>query len=166
MQRAGIDRIIFSQERLPKRGERAPLLLKARDPVEGSYSVPQLIQEASNLLGIGVPFLNAIGAEIVGQYVAAVLDCFKGKVDAVQLAIGKMAGMHHVAVQAMVNMQGNAMATIDRMDERRHSEAMGLQDVLRASIQSSGAAVVDYGAPVGRSVDQVSSVWIGPDATV
>lgn len=160
----GLDRmvsdclIIFSQERLPKRGERAPLLLKAREPVKGSYSVPQLMQEASDLLGIGVPILNAIGAEIVGHYVSAVLDYFKGKDTAVELAIGKMAEMHRVALQAMVNMQGNAMTTIDRMDERRHTETMGLQDLLRSAIQSSGAAAVDYVAPVGRSVDQASFI--------
>jgi len=61
----GLDRmvsdclIILSQERLPKRGERAPLLLKAREPEAGSYNVPQLLQEASDLLGMGVPILAA-----------------------------------------------------------------------------------------------------------
>jgi hypothetical protein len=79
----GLDRmvsdclVIFALERLPKRGERAPLLLKAKEPEAGSYSVPQLLQEASELLGIGVPILSAIGPEIVGYYVSAVLDHFR-----------------------------------------------------------------------------------------
>lgn len=160
----GLDRmvsdclIIVSQERLPKRGERAPLLLKAREPEAGSVTVAQLLQEASELLGIGVPILSAIGPEIVGYYVSAVLDHFKGKDDAVELAIARMAEMHRLALEAMVSVQRDTMQTIDRMDERRHEEAMGLQDLLRSSIRSSGAAAVDYVAPVGRSVDTATFV--------
>lgn len=158
----GLDRmvsdclIIFSQERLPKRSERAPLLLKARELEAGSVTVPQLLQEASTLLGFGIPILSAIGPEIVGHYVSAVLDYFKGKDSAVELAIGKMAEMHRVALSAMAVTQRDAIQTINQMDQRRHEEAMGLQGILRASIASSGAAAVDYVAPVGRSVDNVT----------
>lgn len=158
----GLDRmvsdclIVLSQERLPKRGERAPLLLKAREPVAGSVGVPQILQEASELLGIGVPILSAIGPEIVAHYVSAVLDHFKGNDKSVDLAISKMAKMHQVALSAMVRVQEDALQTIDRMDERRHVESMGMQKLLRASIMGSGAAAVDYVAPVGRSVDRAS----------
>jgi hypothetical protein len=160
----GLDRmvsdclIVLSQSRLPKRGERAPLLLKAREPESGSVNVPQLLQEASDLLGIGVPILSAIGPEIVGYYVSAVLDHFKGKDAAVELAITKMAEMHQVALSAMVAVQRDAMQTVDQMDERRHQEVMGMQSILRASIMGSGAAAVDYVAPVGLSVDTATFV--------
>ena len=160
----GLDRmvsdclIILSQDRLPKRGERAPMLLKAREPEAGSVTVPQIIQEASELLGIGVPILSAIGPEIVSHYVSAVLDYFKGNDSSVDLAITKMAEMHRVALEAMVRMQDSSMQTINQMDERRHLEAMGLQSLLRASIMGSGAAAVDYVAPIGRSVDTASFV--------
>ncbi len=160
----GLDRmvsdclIVLSQDRLPKRGERAPLLLKAREPKAGSVNVPQLLQEASDILGIGVPILSTIGPEIVGHYVRAVLDHFTGKDSSVELAIIKMAEMHRVALEAMVHVQGDAMNTVDRMDQRRHDEAMGMQDLLRASIRGSGSAAVDYVAPIGRSVDKATFV--------
>lgn len=154
----GLDRmvsdclIIFSQQRLPKRGERAPLLLKAREPEPGSYNVPQLVQEASGLLGIGIPIIAAIGPEIVGYYVTAVLDRFKGKDSAMEQAIGAMASMHREAITGQVQANKDALKNADRADARRHEEAMGLQDILRASIFGSGSAAVDYVAPIGPSV--------------
>lgn len=163
----GLDRmvsdclIVLSQERLPKRGERAPLLLKAKAPVEGSVGVPQILQEASELLGIGVPILQAIGPEVVSHYVSAVLDYFKGDEKSVDLAIKKMAEMHQVALTAMVRMQEANLLTIGRIDERRHAEIMGMQDLLRATIMGSGGAAVDYVAPIGRSVDTASFVANG-----
>ena len=160
----GLDRmvsdclIIMSQERLPKRGERAPLLLKAREPQAGSVTVPSILQEASELLGIGIPILSAIGPEIVAHYISAVLDHFKGKDGDVELAIRQMAEMHRIALEAIVRVQGEAMLTVNQMDERRHIEHMGMQDILRASIAGSGKAAVDYVAPIGRSVDSATFV--------
>lgn len=148
--------IVLSQERLPKRGERAPLLLKAREPIAGSVGLPQILQEASEILGIGIPILSAIGPDIVSHYVKAVLDHFKGDSGSVDVAIAKMAEMHQVALSAMVRVQESAMHTVDRVDQRRHEESMGMQDLLRITIFGSGSAAVDYVTPVGRSVDRVS----------
>lgn len=155
----GLDRmvsdclIIASQQRLPKRGERSPLLLKAREGVQGSYGAPQLLQEASQLLGVGVPILSAIGPEIVGYYVQAVLDHFKGNDKSVDLAISKMAEMHQVALQAMSKMHEDSMNTLNEFDKRRHIEAMGMQDLFRRGILSNGPAAESYVAPIGESVD-------------
>ncbi|MEC9068180.1 MAG: hypothetical protein VX569_12970 [Pseudomonadota bacterium] len=155
----GLDRmvsdclIIASQQRLPKKGERSPLLLKAREGVQGSYGAPQLLQEASQLLGVGVPILSAIGPGIVGYYVQAVLDHFKGNDQSVDLAISKMAEMHQVALQAMSKMHENSMDTLNEFDKRRHIEAMGMQDLFRRGILSNGPAAENFVAPIGESVD-------------
>lgn len=162
----GLDRlvsdclIIFSQQRLPKRGERAPILLKAKEPEAGSVTVAQVVQEASGLLAFGVPILSAIGPEIVNHYVKAVLDWFKGDRDAVELAIEQMAEMHKEALNALAAANNRALETVDEINKQRHDEAMGLQDLLRLAIRSSGSAAVDYVAPVGRerSVDTASFV--------
>lgn len=160
----GLDRmvsdclIILSLQRLPKRRERAPMLLKAREPQAGSVTVPQLVQEVSEMLGFGVPILQIIGPEIIGHYVSAVLEHFKGRASEVELAISKMAEMHRDALEAMAKTQEAALQTINEMDQRRHEEAMGLQDLLRASIRGSGAAAVDYVAPIGRSVDTATFI--------
>ena len=158
----GLDRmvsdclIIFSQLRMPKRGERAPIRLKAREPEVGSVTVAQIVQEANGLLAFGVPILSAIGPEIVSHYIEAVLLWFKGDRDAVELAIEKMAEMHQAALDAMLKSQGRSAESIDQLNQQRHQEAMGLQDLLRLAIMSSGSAAVDYVAPVGPSVNTAS----------
>lgn len=160
----GIDRmvsdclIIISLQRLPKRGERAPLILKAKELEKGSVGTPAVIQEASELLGIGIPILTQIGPEIIGYYVTAVLDHFKGKDDNVALAIREMSEMHRVALEAMSKMSEDVLSKMDAVDQRRHEEQMGMQDLLRTAISGSGGAAVDYVAPIGRSVDTASFV--------
>lgn len=155
----GLDRmvsdclIIVSQQRLPKRGERAPLLLKAREGVQGSYGAPQILQEASQLLGVGIPILTAIGPEIVGYYVHAVLDHFKGDERSVDLAINKMAEMHEIALQAMSKMHENSLNVFNEIDKRRHIETMGMHDLFRRGIVSNGPAAENFVAPIGESVD-------------
>ncbi|WP_449471971.1 DUF7946 domain-containing protein [Sphingobium chungangianum] len=160
----GIDRlvsdctVIFSLQRLPKRGERAPLVLKVKEPKAGSYQLPALSQEVSELLAIGIPILQAVGPEIIAHYVQAVLDYFKGEDQAVEIAIQKMADMHAAGLAALTASQRDALAVIDAVDARRHEEAMGMQELLKRSIAGSGSAAVDYVAPVGRgrSVDTAS----------
>ncbi|MBH1943880.1 hypothetical protein I5L01_06480 [Erythrobacter sp. YJ-T3-07] len=158
----GLDRmisdclIVLSLQRLPRRGERAPLLLKAREGVQSSYGAPQLLQEASQLLGVGVPILTSIGPDIVGYYVHAVLDHFRGDEKSVDLAINKMAEMHEVALKAMSKMHKDSLSILNDLDERRHAETMGMQDLLRRSIASNGPAAAGYVAPVGESVDTVT----------
>ncbi len=158
----GIDRmvsdclIIFSSRRLPKRGERSPLILKVKEAEAGSYGTPAYYQEISDTLAMGVPILTAVGPEIISHYVSTVLDYFRGRSNSVDLAISKMAQMHEDSMSAMVKKNTDTLAVIDRMDERRSRETMEIIDVLRRAIKGSGAAAVDYVAPIGKSVDTAS----------
>jgi hypothetical protein len=145
--------IVFTAQRLPKRHERAPLILKVKESEAGSHGTPALIQELSTALGFGVPFMATIGPEIISYYVSAVLDMFKGKGDAVELAISKMAEMHAVALVAMSNDHKEALENMRQIEDHRHAEIMDMQNLLRTIISSSGNAAVDYVAPIGRSVD-------------
>lgn len=158
----GLDRmvsdclIIFTVGRLPKRGERSPVLLKAKEGRPGSYEVPQIIQEASHLLGVGVPMLQAIGPEVVKHYVTAVLDRFRGREGNVEQAIARMAEMHSIALETIAKMQDRSLESIDEINRQRHVESMGMQDLLRRAIDSSGQSAADYAAPVGQSVDSAT----------
>lgn len=167
----GLDRmvsdciLILSQQRLPKRHERAPLILKVREPERGSYEVQGLYEEISTLLAISVPIIMAIGPNIISHYICAALDWFRGKGDSSEATIRMMAEMHRDALAAMSATQREALAILDRADarqdaadERRHREAMGMQELLRLAISSSGKAAVDYVAPIGRSVDTATFV--------
>jgi len=150
--------IIFSYTRLPKRGERSPLILKVKEPKAGSYDLAALYQEAATHLALGVPIITAIGPDIISHYIQAVIDYFRGKGDTLEHAISRMADMHREAVAAMTEGQRNALDAMGEADERRHeealateqnrhAEAMGMQDLLRLSITSSGAATPDRSNP-------------------
>lgn len=158
----GLDRmvsdclIIVTEERLPKRGDRAGLVLKVKEAEAGSFTSPAFYQELSDVLSVGVPVLQAIGPEIVGYYVGAVLDRFRGEDSAVELAITKMAEMHQQTVEGMDQMHRDSLNALDRKDERQHIEHMGMQELLRRAIDGSGPAAKDYVAPVGRSVDKAT----------
>jgi hypothetical protein len=116
-----------------------------REPKAGSYALPGVYEEASSLLAMGMPIINAIGPEVISYYVGAVLDRFKGEDQAVERAI-----------EAMVQMNQEAHKTIREIEGHRHLEMMGMQDILRTSINSSGKAAVDFVAPIGRSVDSAT----------
>jgi hypothetical protein len=137
--------IVYSQERLPKRGERAPLILKAREPEAGSYTIVGFLQDASVLLPLGIPYLSQVGVDIASHYVQAALDYFRGDDDSMERIVDTMARMHQETVVAN-----------DRADERRHTETMGMQDLFRRSITSNGPAAIDFVAPMGRSVSTAS----------
>ena len=149
---------IFAFERLPKRNESVPLVLKVREPREGSYDVPGLYQEVSNALGYGIPIISAIGPEILSYYVSAVIDKFRGKDEAVELAIQKMAEMHQTSLDALTASQKAGLDLVEKIEAYRHIEHIGMQDILRAAIAGSGRAATDYVAPIGRSVDTASFV--------
>lgn len=157
---------IFAFERLPRRKEAVPLHLKVKEPKAGSVDLAGFYNEASTALAIGVPIITQIGPDIVSHYVTAVIDKFRGKDEAVEIAIQKMAEMHKASLDAMTESQRMAHEAVDRADQRRHEEAMGLQDVLRAAISASGQAAADYVAPVGRSVDTAKFVSGGADPVI
>ena len=167
----GIDRmvsdslVIFSQQRLPKRGERGPLILKVKEAVAGSYESLGYYQEISELLAVGVPIIQTIGPEIISHYVTAILNKFQGKEQAVELAIREMANMHRAALEGMTQTQRDFLEALDRKDARQHEATMGMQDLLGRAISASGSAAVDYVAPVGRSVD-TASFFSGAQAAI
>ncbi|MBU1605796.1 MAG: hypothetical protein KKE77_13405 [Alphaproteobacteria bacterium] len=160
----GLDRmvsdclIIASLQRLPRRGEKSPMLLKAQEGYASSYGAPQILQEASQVLGFGIPILAAIGPDIVGYYVQAVLDHFKGESKSVDLAISKMADMHEAALAATSKMHENSLNALDDFDARRHAETIGMQDLFRRAILSNGPAAANFVAPVGESVERAKFV--------
>jgi hypothetical protein len=139
--------IIITQERLPKKGERAPLILKAREPKPGSFVTDGYLQETVGLLALGYPIITTIGTDILSHYITAAVDFFRGRDRTAEMAIEAIAKLHQDTVVAN-----------DRTDERRHIEQMGMQELLRLSIASNGASAINYVSPVGRSVSNASFI--------
>jgi hypothetical protein len=69
----GIDRIISdmiivtSARRLPKRGERAPLVVKAYEPKPGSVTIPTVIQESAGLLQLGWQVFGSDATNLISE---------------------------------------------------------------------------------------------------
>ncbi len=139
--------IIFTHERLPKRGERAPLILKANEPKAGSFAIGGNLQEVAAVLALGMPLLSNIGTDVISHYVTAAIDFFRGRDRNMEIIIGQLAKMHQEQVAAN-----------DRSDERRHVEVMGMQELLRQSIASNSSAAIQYVAPIGSSAKTASFV--------
>jgi hypothetical protein len=126
----GFDRIIsdmlvaLTEKRLPKRGERAFLVLKAGEPVAGSVTVAALIQESATVLQLGVQIFGLNGAEMISNWIKAVFAYYSGRQNDAQQAINRMTEL----VLAQI-------AASDRTDERRHQEALGLQQLMGAVLE-------------------------------
>ncbi|WP_029936205.1 DUF7946 domain-containing protein [Sphingomonas sp. UNC305MFCol5.2] len=146
----GFDRIIsdmlvaLTQKRLPKRGERAFLVLKAGEPVAGSVTVAALLQESAAVLQLGIQVFGPNGAEMLSNWVQAVFSYYSGRQTEAQKAVEKMADLMLAQIAAS-----------DRTDERRHEEAMGLQQLLGAVLEKLGPAAAQAVAPVGRTAKRV-----------
>lgn len=157
---------IFAFARLPKRNETVPLHLKVKEPKAGSYGLEAYYNEASAALALSVPIITQIGPDIISHYVTAVIDKFRGKDEAVDIAIQKMAEMHKTSLDAMTEAQRMALATVSELNQQRHEEVRGMQELLRVAISGSGQAAADYVAPVGRSVDTAKFVSGGAQPLV
>lgn len=143
----GIDRIISdmiivtSARRLPKRGERSPLIVKAYEPKPGSVTIPALIQETAGLLQLGWQIFGPDAKDIISNWIRAAFLFHAGKKTEAETCIEKIAeiSLAHTAAQ-------------DAVDQRRHEEMMGLQALIRAAIERLGPAAAQAVAPVGPSV--------------
>jgi len=79
--------IISSAKRLPKRGERAPLIIKANEPKVGTVSVPAIIQESAGLLQLGWQIFGVSGNELVSNWLKTVLLFYSGKQSEAEMAM-------------------------------------------------------------------------------
>lgn len=145
--------IILTEQRLPKRGERAPLVLKVNEPIAGSYDLFGTAQDTYTALALGLPIVNDIGADFLWNWTKAILAHFTGKNDIAEVAINKMVEMNrdHLAARDAPE----ARVHEERMAANRHShdEKMAIIDVLLQGMLPLGAAIEKLVAPVGKSVD-------------
>ncbi len=147
--------IILIHERLPKRGERAPLILKVKEPVAGSYDMFGSAQDAYTALALGLPIVNDIGADFLWNWTKAILAHFTGKNDIAEIALNKMVELNrdHLAARDAAE----ARVHDERMlaAQNSHAEKMALIDVLRQGILPLGRSAENLVAPVGKSVERL-----------
>ncbi len=146
----GIEKIIselmiaVSQRRLPKKGERAPLVVKAREPAIGSVQIPFLLQESVGYLQLGWQIFGPDCSEIISKWFRAVINFHGGK------RLESEQHMTRVAELAVAHSEA-----LKEVEDHRHAEIMGMQNLLGQILERIGPSTVQAVAPVGPSVKRL-----------
>ncbi len=151
----GADRItsdgilVFLHGRLPRRGERAPVVVKVPEPVRGSVDYQGVYESAAALLPLGAPIAAEIMSGYLEQWWIAIKAKFTGKQEIAE-----------VAIERMVEIQRDQLAARDASDARAHEREISLHNILREAIGLQQPSMEKFAAPVGPSV-QVGAVRHG-----
>lgn len=133
--------IILIHRRLPKRGERAPVVAKAREPAEGSLALLTFFNAVHGMLPLGLPLAKELASHFLEEWWKAVIARFSGRRDVAEQAI-----------EAMVTMNQAHLASRDLSEANRHKEMMEMLDVVRRGIELPQRPIEQFAAPVGPAV--------------
>ncbi|MHA4837001.1 DUF7946 domain-containing protein [Sphingopyxis sp. MSC1_008] len=133
--------IVLVYGRLPKRGERAPVIAKAKEPAAGSLELISFFNAIFGTLPLGLPLAKELASHFLEEWWKAVIARFSGKPDVAEAAI-----------KAMAEMNRDHLAARDANDQRRHEEFMAMIDVFRAAVAGQQRAAEQFATPIGPSV--------------
>lgn len=133
--------ILLVHGRPPRRGERAPVIAKVREPAPGSYDLLGALQDYAWLLPLGLPVAQQVVGTHISEWLAAVKACFSGRSD-----------LAEAAMQALVDLNRDHLAARDAAEARVHEERMGYLDAIRQTLTQQQKPLEQFVAPVGRSV--------------
>lgn len=131
--------------RLAKRGERAPVILKAREPVMGSVDIQSIYEAAKALLPLGAPIASDILSTFLEHWWNAIKAKFTGRSDVAELAINRMA-------EVCQQISRDHLSARDASEKRSHEREMSLHDLLRQAISAQQRPMEQFASPVGPSV--------------
>lgn len=148
--------IAFIHGRAPKRGERAPVVAKVREPVAGSYDMWGYWESAAGMLPLAAPLAEAVLSGFIEQWWIAIKAKFMGKPDVAEKAI-----------EAMVQMNRDHLAARDAENLRSHEKDMALIGALRETMAGQQRSLEKFVAPIGPSVTSAEIVpQLSPPVTV
>lgn len=133
--------IVLVHGRLPKRGERAPVVAKAREPKAGSLELISFFNSIFGTLPLGLPMAKELASHFLEEWWKAVIARFSGKPDVAEIAI-----------KAMADMSRDHLAARDANDQRHHEQMMAMIDVFRAAVAGQQRAAEQFATPIGPSV--------------
>jgi hypothetical protein len=148
--------IILVHKRLPKRGERAPVIAKAKEPKAGSLELITFFNAIFGSLPLGLPLAKELASHFLELWWKAVIARFSGKPDVAEAciqAIVELTRDHLAARDAGEQRSHDAMVA---NDARRHEEMMALIDVLRSGVAGQQRAAEQFATPIGPSVQQAT----------
>lgn len=133
--------ILLVHGRPPRRGERAPVIAKVREPAPGSYDLIGALQDYAWLLPLGLPVAQQVVGTHISEWIAAVKAFFSGRPD-----------LAEAAMQALVDLNRDHLRARDAAEARVHEERMGYLDAIRQTLSQQQKPLEQFVAPVGRSV--------------
>ncbi|MEQ1496292.1 MAG: hypothetical protein ABL912_11125 [Novosphingobium sp.] len=128
--------IFLGEDRLPKRGERHPLVVRAKEPVIGSSEIPIILTQATGLLPFAWWLMQTGAAEAVSHFVTYVFTKLSGRNREAQVTLDTMVKMREI--------EGK---------ERLLSQQQWL-DALTTLVGRLARPAIQAVYPVGPSVDQ------------
>lgn len=137
--------VILVNKRLPKRGERAPVILRAREPKAGSVEILGMLHAVFGALNLGLPLATNLAASFVEEWWKAVIARFSGKPDVAEKII-----------EGFVLMNKDHLVSRDASEAQRHQEVMALIEILRAGLLGQQRPAEQFVAPIGPSVETAS----------
>ncbi len=147
----GFDRILSDcvvllvSRRLPKRGERAPLIIQAQEPRRGSFELLAFIQNHYDELALMAKAVSDAGGENVWELASAVLEYFGRR--------KKEADAH---VEALVQMNAAHLAARDKSEERIFADQAAWRELIKSFISREERPAVDAVAAIGPSVRRLA----------
>lgn len=136
--------ILISENRLPKKFERAPLRVLAREPKYGSQVIWAFLHDSSGLLPLGWQLITVTNAKIIWEWVSFVLKYYGGRRSDAQIHLDAMIEMRKI------DESGRAAS-----EERWHAQMGDWRDQMFALVEKLAVPSGNAVAPVGPSVRTV-----------
>lgn len=137
--------ILVAARRLPKRGERAPVVIKAQEPRPGSHEIYAFIQEHSDELLLGVKILGDSSGNFIWEWTSCVLEYFGGR---------KMESQKHL--DAILKLNAAHLAARDKSEERMLAEQDKWRNLLVRLIEREGRPAIEAVSAIGPSVRKLT----------
>lgn len=134
--------VILVHKRLPKRGERAPVILKAREPQPGSLEILALLHAIFGALNLGLPLATKLASSFIEKWWKAIIARFSGKPEVAEALI-----------KNFVEANKDHLVSRSASETQRHEEMMALIDILRAGLLGQQRSAEQFVAPIGPSVE-------------
>jgi hypothetical protein len=164
----GVDKLVsdvvvtLSAKRLPKRGERAAFIMKAKEPIAGSVEVPAILQDAAGLLPLGWQVLQTAGPDIIWNWLKAVIAFHGGDKDEAEKYLDAMLDLTRQAHEA----RDRADQARERDHERHMEENREWRAMFERLIERSQPAAAQAVNPVGASVTRMKIVAAGREVDI
>lgn len=134
--------IFLGEDRLPKRGERHALVVRAKEPVIGSSEIPVILTQASELLPFPWWQMQTGAAEAVSYFATYVFTKLSGRNSEAQAALDAMERVREIEAQERAINQRQWLG-----------HEAGWREQLFTLTNRLALSAIRAAAPVGSSVD-------------